>query len=228
MTPVLTTQQADGSTGYYSIGLALKSSGITDIMPTPRARSSAMPIPNSTSGYLVPLTQIPDDHRRAERRVLRFGPVQRRPREQPARRCSTARSTLPWTTARASANSWTATPRAPSASSSTRAPSIPHDFVEVWRSPLIPNGPLVIRNALGADWIKKITDFYMALPKNDPACFAAVEGGDFEGFAPGEGRILPADHRHPQSHHRRLMPTLRGAPADPAGAPRLIYRDHCP
>jgi len=32
VTPILTTQQADGSTGYYSIGLARKDSGIKTIM----------------------------------------------------------------------------------------------------------------------------------------------------------------------------------------------------
>ena len=58
------------------------------------------------------------------------------------------------------------------------------DLVEVWRSPLIPNGPLVIRTALGDEWIKKLTDFWSALPKTDVACFNAVEGGDFTGYVP--------------------------------------------
>jgi phosphonate transport system substrate-binding protein len=58
------------------------------------------------------------------------------------------------------------------------------DVVEVWRSPLIPNGPLVIRTAMGDEWIKKLTDFYAALPTTDAACFSVLEGGDFKGFSP--------------------------------------------
>jgi phosphonate transport system substrate-binding protein len=57
-----------------------------------------------------------------------------------------------------------------------------NDVVEVWKSPLIPNGPTVVRTALGEDWVKKIHDFYMDLPKSDTACFNAVEGGDFTGY----------------------------------------------
>ena len=44
VTPILTTQQTDGSTGYYSIGLALQVLRHHRRSPTPRARSSAMPI----------------------------------------------------------------------------------------------------------------------------------------------------------------------------------------
>ena len=58
----------------------------------------------------------------------------------------------------------------------------PNKLVEVWRSPLIPNGPLVVRNELGADWQAKLTDFFMKLPEKDAKCFAAIEGGDYQGY----------------------------------------------
>ena len=58
----------------------------------------------------------------------------------------------------------------------------PNKLVEVWRSPLIPNGPLVVRNALGTEWQAKLTDFFMKLPTADAKCFNAVEGGDFKGY----------------------------------------------
>ena len=60
VTPILTTQQTDGSTGYYSIGMALKSSGITDIKSA-KGKKLGYADPDSTSGYLIPLTQIPKD-----------------------------------------------------------------------------------------------------------------------------------------------------------------------
>ncbi|RVB41069.1 phosphonate ABC transporter substrate-binding protein, partial [Mesorhizobium sp. M7A.F.Ca.CA.004.05.1.1] len=58
------------------------------------------------------------------------------------------------------------------------------DLVELWQSPLIPNGPLVIRTSLDADTKQKITDFLTKLPQTDPACFAAVQGGDFKSYSP--------------------------------------------
>ncbi|TIT81993.1 MAG: phosphonate ABC transporter substrate-binding protein, partial [Mesorhizobium sp.] len=55
VTPILTTKQTDGSTGYYSIGLALKTSGITDIKSA-KGKKLGYADPDSTSGYLIPLT----------------------------------------------------------------------------------------------------------------------------------------------------------------------------
>jgi phosphonate transport system substrate-binding protein len=56
------------------------------------------------------------------------------------------------------------------------------DLVELWRSPLIPNGPTVVRSSLSADVKAKFKQFMMDLPKTDAACFAAVEGGEYKGF----------------------------------------------
>ena len=58
VTPVLTTQAPDGSTGYYSIGLALKSLGLKSITDF-KGKVLGYADPDSTSGYLIPLTQIP-------------------------------------------------------------------------------------------------------------------------------------------------------------------------
>jgi phosphonate transport system substrate-binding protein len=58
------------------------------------------------------------------------------------------------------------------------------DIVIVWKSSLIPNGPSVVRTALDPDVKKKFEDWFMDLPKTDPACFTAIESGDFKSFAP--------------------------------------------
>src|ERR1700761_384401 len=60
----------------------------------------------------------------------------------------------------------------------------PSKLVEVWRSPLIPNGPIVYRTALGADFGKKLTDSYNKLAATDTKCLSAIEGGDFKGYVP--------------------------------------------
>ena len=56
------------------------------------------------------------------------------------------------------------------------------DLVELWRSPLIPNGPLVVRSSLNEDMKKKFTAFMLKLPETDPACFSAIQGGDFKSY----------------------------------------------
>jgi phosphonate transport system substrate-binding protein len=57
-----------------------------------------------------------------------------------------------------------------------------NDVVEVWRSPLIPNGPIVVSNKLDQDVRAKFISYMKALPESDPACFSAIQGGDYKGF----------------------------------------------
>ena len=56
------------------------------------------------------------------------------------------------------------------------------DLVELWKSPLIPNGPVVVRSSMDADMKTKFKEFMLGLPKSDPDCFSAIQGGDFTGF----------------------------------------------
>ncbi|TWF52889.1 phosphonate ABC transporter substrate-binding protein [Neorhizobium alkalisoli] len=182
VTPVLVPQQKDGSTGYYSIGLALKSSGIKTIADA-KGKKLGYADPDSTSGYLVPLTQIPkttgvpNDKFFAstqfngghENNLLAAydGKVDVAVDDSSGIgdfKDGFTSGTFHKVVAKGSVD--------------------PNKLVEVWRSPLIPNGPLVVRNGLGQEWMKKITDFYMALPKKDEKCFNAIEGGDFSAYVP--------------------------------------------
>ncbi|MEL6745995.1 MAG: phosphate/phosphite/phosphonate ABC transporter substrate-binding protein, partial [Pseudomonadota bacterium] len=56
--PVLTTEQVDGATGYYSIMLAKKETGIKNIEDM-KGKSLGFADPDSTSGYLVPSVALP-------------------------------------------------------------------------------------------------------------------------------------------------------------------------
>jgi phosphonate transport system substrate-binding protein len=182
VTPILTTKQTDGSTGYYSIGLALKSSGIKTIMDA-KGKKLGYADPDSTSGYLIPLTQIPkttgvpNDQFFAstqfngghENNVLavRDGKVDVAVDDSSGIgefKEGFTSGTFHKEVAKGAVD--------------------PNDFVEVWRSGLIPNGPLVVRTALGDEWKTKLTDFFTKLPTTDKACFNAVEGGDFTGYVP--------------------------------------------
>ncbi|MDP1731967.1 MAG: phosphate/phosphite/phosphonate ABC transporter substrate-binding protein, partial [Devosia sp.] len=58
--PILTTEQTDGATGYYSIMLARKDSGITKLEDL-KGKKLGFADPDSTSGYLVPIVALPND-----------------------------------------------------------------------------------------------------------------------------------------------------------------------
>jgi phosphonate transport system substrate-binding protein len=56
------------------------------------------------------------------------------------------------------------------------------DLVEVWKSPIIPNGPLMVSNSLPAEMKDKVTAFFMELPNSDFDCFDAFTAGGYTQF----------------------------------------------
>lgn len=47
----------------------------------------------------------------------------------------------------------------------------------IWQSPLIPNGPILVRHSLPADFKAKVVDAIKALDKEDHSCFVKAVGG---------------------------------------------------
>lgn len=182
VTPILTTQQKDGSTGYHSIGLALKSSGIKTIKDA-KGKKLGYADPDSTSGYLVPLTQIPKDTGMPNDKF--FASTQfNGGHENNLLAAYDGKVDVAVDDSSGIGDFKDGYTSGTFRKEVDKGAVDPNKLVEVWRSPLIPNGPLVVRNALGTEWQKKLTDFFMALPVKDAKCFAALEGGDFKGYAP--------------------------------------------
>jgi phosphonate transport system substrate-binding protein len=182
VTPILTTQQSDGSTGYYSVGLAKKSLGLAKITDF-KGKKLGYADPDSTSGYLIPLTQIPKDTGAPNDKF--FASVQFNGGHENnllAARDGTVDVSVDDSSGIGDFKD--------GYTSGTFHKEVakgavdPNDMVEVWRSGLIPNGPLVVRTALGPDFQKTMTDWFMKFPAEDKACFAGVEGGDFKGYVP--------------------------------------------
>ena len=59
-----------------------------------------------------------------------------------------------------------------------------NNLVEIWRSKLIPEGPMVIRAALPADVKDKVTQLTADLWETDPECAYNVAAGDAKDFVP--------------------------------------------
>ncbi|WP_082461297.1 MULTISPECIES: phosphonate ABC transporter substrate-binding protein [unclassified Devosia] len=178
--PVLTTQQEDGSTGYHTIMVARSDSGITDLAST-KGKKLGFADPDSTSGYLIPSVALPADlgmpiaefysetgfgggHENLVLGVLdgtwdvgtTFGSGQGEFSEGYTSgnlRIMVDKGLLDM-----------------------------DDLVEVWQSPIIPNGPLMVSNKLPADIKEKVTAMFKALPETDFECFDAFTAGGYTNF----------------------------------------------
>ena len=178
--PILTTQQEDGSTGYHTIMVARSDSGITDLAST-EGKKLGFADPDSTSGYLIPNVALPADlgksieefyaetgfgggHENLVLGVLdgtwdvgtTFGSGQGDFSEGYTSgnlRIMVDKGLLDM-----------------------------DDLVEVWQSPIIPNGPLMVSNALAPELKEQITAMFKALPETDFECFDAFTAGGYTNF----------------------------------------------
>jgi phosphonate transport system substrate-binding protein len=180
--PFLTNVQTDGSTGYYSIALARKDSGITDINEAEGKRLGYAD-PDSTSGYLVPLTSLPATLGAAPDEF--FGSVDFGGGHENLVLALLDGKFDVATTWGSGVGEFSEGYTSGNIRSMVDKGMLDmEDVVEVWRSPLIPNGPLVWRKDLPQDMKDKILAFYTALPTEDYECFRSVENGDFKGYTP--------------------------------------------
>lgn len=177
----LTKQNVDGSTGYYSIGFARVDSGITS-MDDAKGKTFAFADPNSTSGYLVPGAELTEKYGKLEEY---FSEVKMSGGHEQtivgvangdfAAGVSWADGLGNWEDGYNSG----AFRRAADAGLVDMS-----QIVEIWRSKLIPEGPMVIRKALPQDVKDKVTQLTADLWETDPTCAYGVAAGDAKDFIP--------------------------------------------
>lgn len=178
--PILTTVQTDGSSGYYSIMVARKDSGITKIEDI-KDKKLGYADPDSTSGYLVPLVTLPEALGAPVDQVVAstgFGGGHENLVLEVVKGTFDVGTT--WGSGVGEfKDGYTSGNLKKMVDKGILNMD---DLVEVWKSPLIPNGPVVVRTSMNEDMKAKFKQFMMDLPTSDPACFSAVQGGDFKGF----------------------------------------------
>jgi phosphonate transport system substrate-binding protein len=178
--PILTTVQTDGSTGYHSIMVARKDSGITKLEDL-KGKKLGFADPDSTSGYLVPLVTLPEAIGAPVKEYFAetgFGGGHENLVLEVLKGTFDAGTTFgsgvgEWKDGYTSGNLHKMV---------EKGLVNMNDLVELWKSPLIPNGPIVVRTSMDQDMKTKFKQFMLDLPKTDAACFSAVMGGDFTGF----------------------------------------------
>ena len=178
--PVLTTVQTDGSTGYYSVMVARADSGIKTLEDT-KGKKLGFADADSTSGYLVPLVSLPGA---VGAPVNEFFAETGFGGGHENLVLEVVKGTFDVGTTWASGvgefkDGYTSGNLRKMVDKGILDMD---DLVEVWKSPLIPNGPVVVRTGLDADMKAKFVSFMEALPTADPECFKAIQGGDFAGF----------------------------------------------
>ncbi|MEY9559365.1 phosphonate ABC transporter substrate-binding protein [Sinorhizobium fredii] len=178
--PILTTVQTDGATGYHSIMVARKDSGITKLEDL-KGKKLGFADPDSTSGYLVPLVTLPETIGAPVKEFFGetgFGGGHENLVLEVLKGTFDAGTTFGSGVGEFKDGYTSGNLR----KMVDKGVLDMNDLVELWRSPLIPNGPIVVRTSLNDDMKAKFKQFMMDLPKTDAACFSAIQGGDFSGF----------------------------------------------
>ncbi|WP_186392893.1 MULTISPECIES: phosphonate ABC transporter substrate-binding protein [unclassified Pannonibacter] len=179
--PVLTKQNLDGSTGYYSIGFARKDSGITSIEDA-KGKRFAFADPNSTSGYLVPGAELQNTYGKLDQY---FGEVRfSGGHEQSIVGVANGDfdAAVSWADG---LGEWEDGYNSGAFRKAADAGIVDmNDLVEIWKSKLIPEGPFVIRKALPDDVKAKVTAIADTMWQDDPKCAYALSHGDAKDLVP--------------------------------------------
>lgn len=177
----LTTQNVDGSTGYYSIGFARKDSGITDL-ETAKGKTFAFADPNSTSGYLVPAAEMTASLGKLEEYFaeVKFSGGHEQTIVGVAN--GDFASGVSWADG---LGNWEDGYTNGAFRKAADAGLVDmNEIVEIWRSKLIPNGPYVVRRSLPEDVKAKVNDLVDNMWTTDPTCAYAVAAGEAKDFVP--------------------------------------------
>ena len=177
----LTKQNVDGSTGYYSIGFARKDSGITS-MEQAQGKAFAFADPNSTSGYLVPGAELTEKFGKLEDYFaeVKFSGGHEQTIVGVAN--GDFEAGVSWADG---LGNWEDGYNSGAFRRAADAGLVDmNDIVEIWRSKLIPEGPMVVRAALPADVKAKVITLTDTLWQTDAECAYGVAAGDAKDFVP--------------------------------------------
>jgi phosphonate transport system substrate-binding protein len=173
--PILTYTQSDGSSGYYSIMVARKDSGIKTLADA-KGKKIGFADPDSTSGYLVPSVTLPKEIGMPVKEYFSetgFGGGH----ENLVLAVLDGKFDV-GTTFGSGVGKWEEGYTGGNLYQMVNKGNLDmDDIVEVWKSPLIPNGPLMVSNKLADDMRAKVEQYFVELPKKDLTCFQSYTQG---------------------------------------------------
>ena len=177
--PVVTTEQIDGSTGYVSVML-VKADSKFDKVADLKGKKLAYADPNSTSGYLVPVVALAKEgfkdteffgsttfaggHEQSVLAVVN-GDVDAG--------VTWASGVGKWEEGYSNGNLRKMVDKGMLDMSTVR---------QVWQSPIIPNGPIVMRSALPQDIKDKVKASLLSFHQDDKDCLYKVAAGEINRY----------------------------------------------
>jgi phosphonate transport system substrate-binding protein len=182
--PILVKVNMDGSYGYHSIAFARKDSGITSLEDL-KGKTFGFGDPNSTSGYLIPSIEIPQQTGASMESGDYFGEVKfTGGHEQTI--VAVANGDIDAGVSWADGlGAWEDGYNSGALRKAADAGLVDmNELVEIWKSKPIPEGPVVLRQALPEDVKLKVTALWASLKSIDPDCAYGVLQGEALGFMP--------------------------------------------
>ena len=181
--PVLTKINEDGSFGYYSIGFTRKDTGIENLDDM-QSKVFGFGDPNSTSGYLIPSIEIPAKGYEMEPGKYFKDVIFTGGHEQTIVAVSNGDIDAGVSWADGLGN-WEDGFNSGAFRKAVDAGLVDMtQLKEIWRSKIIPEGPIVLRRDLPADVMLKMTGMMAALPSTDPECAYGFMAGKIKAIAP--------------------------------------------
>lgn len=181
---VLVKTNLDGSFSYHSIGFARKDSGIAKLEDV-KGKTFGFGDPNSTSGYLIPSIEIPQQTGASMEPGAYFGDVVfTGGHEQTivAVNNGDIDAGVSWADGQ---GNWEDGYNSGALRKAVDAGLIDmNNLVEIWKSKPIPEGPIVLRRSLPADAKDKVVTFLKELHSKDQQCAYNMAAGETAGFQP--------------------------------------------
>ena len=191
VTPVLVKANLDGSFTYHSIGFARVDSGIASLDDM-AGKVFGFGDPNSTSGYLIPSVEIPAEGYSMQAGEYFGDVVFTGGHEQTIVAVANGDIDGGVTWADAQGN-WEDGYNSGALRRAVDAGLVDmNDIQQIWISKPIPEGPVVLRNALPEDVKTTMVELVANLHANDEACAYGVAAGETSGF-------VPIDHSYYES-----------------------------
>jgi len=182
--PVLVKINLDGSYGYHSIGFARKDAGVEKLEDL-KGKVFGFGDPNSTSGYLIPSIEIPQATGSTMESGDYFGEVKfTGGHEQTivAVFNGDIDGGVTWADAQ---GAWEDGYNSGALRKAVDAGLVDmNELVQIWKSNVIPEGPVVLRKSLPADVKAKMTALVDGLHAKDQDCAYGVAAGETLGFDP--------------------------------------------
>jgi phosphonate transport system substrate-binding protein len=178
---LLTKQNIDGTTGYYSIGFARTDSGITS-MEDAKGKVFAFADPNSTSGYLVPAAELTEKYGTLENYFSEVKMSGGHEQTIVGVANGDFAAGVSWADG---LGNWEDGFTSGAFRKSADAGLVDMSTIqEIWRSKMIPEGPMVVRRELPQDVKDKLFAMLDTMWADDPECAYNVAAGEAQDFVP--------------------------------------------